>query len=161
MSGSSTPRALGHRSILADPRKKSMRDLVNSKIKFRESFRPFAPVVLAEKATDYFVTKSREKHYPFRFMQYVVPVKKNKESQLGAITHVDGTARPQFIDKNVNEKYYNLIKSFGEETSVSVLLNTSFNLKGEPIVNTSKEAFSTFKRSGIDVLVLNDYIIEK
>lgn len=155
------PRSLGHRSILADPRTKEMKDIVNRKIKFREAFRPFAPSVILEKAPEYFETKGKESHSPFQFMLYVLPVEKSKRGQLGAITHMDGTARPQFVQKAVNPRYHTLIKAFGEKTGVPVVLNTSFNLKGEPIVNTSKEAFHTFQKSGIDTLVINNYIIEK
>lgn len=155
------PRALGHRSILADPRKKSMREMINSKIKFREAFRPFAPSILAEKGNEYFLTDKKEKQYPFKFMQYVLPVKNKERKHLGAITHIDGTSRPQFVEKKINPKYYNLIKSFGKKTSIPILLNTSFNLKGEPIVNTPAEAVSTFKRSGIDILVINNFMLTK
>ena len=155
------PRALGHRSILADPRKKAMKDIVNRKIKFREGFRPFAPVTTIEAAQDYFSIKNKKNHYPFRFMLYVVPVKENKKNELEAITHVDGTARPQFVDKKTNPLYHQLITAFGKQTGTPVLLNTSFNLKGEPIVNTSQEAFSTFQRSGIDLLVLGNYLVSK
>jgi carbamoyltransferase len=94
-------------------------------------------------------------------MLYVVPVKKEKRSNLGAITHVDGTARPQFVDKTINPLYHKLITSFGKKTKIPVVLNTSFNLKGEPIVNTTREALSTFKRSGLDILVVNNCVIEK
>lgn len=155
------PRALGHRSILADPKSLKMKDLVNRKIKFREAFRPFAPSTITDKADNYFEIGDKKHHYPFKYMLYVVPVKKNKRESLGAITHVDGTARPQFVDKEVNPLYYELIKSFGVKSGVPVVLNTSFNLKGEPIVNTAKEALSTFNRSGLDILVLHDLIVEK
>ena len=155
------PRALGNRSILADARRADMKDLVNVKIKFREPFRPFAPSVLAERAEEYFVLPEAEKHYPARFMLYVVDVRKEKQDVIPAITHVDGTGRLQTVRKEVNPRYYQLIDTFGQATGVPIVLNTSFNLKGEPIVNTPQEAFSTFSRSGMDVLVLGDYIIEK
>ena len=155
------PRALGHRSILADPRSLKMKDVVNSKIKFREAFRPFAPSTTLEDAEKCFSIGNKKMHKPFNFMLYVVPVKKEKREKLGAITHVDGTARPQFVDNKINPLYHKLIKSFGKKSGVPVVLNTSFNLKGEPIVNTTKEAFSTFMRSGIDTLVVNNYMIEK
>ena len=155
------PRALGNRSILADPRKKKMKDLVNSKIKFREGFRPFAPSVNLEDAGSFFEISKAEKEFPFRFMLYVVDVKESKRSELEAVTHEDGTARPQFVDKNTNPRYHRLIKSFGQKIGTPVILNTSFNLKGEPIVNTAEEAFDTFSRSGIDSLVLGDFIVEK
>jgi carbamoyltransferase len=155
------PRALGNRSILADPRRAEMKDLVNVKIKFREPFRPFAPSILAERAEDYFVLPDAAKHYPARFMLYVVDVKEDKRNIIPAITHVDGTGRLQTVRREQSPKYYRLIESFGQATGVPVVLNTSFNLKGEPIVNTPKEAFHTFAESGMDILVLGNYVIEK
>jgi carbamoyltransferase len=155
------PRALGNRSIIADPRRTDMKDIVNVKIKFREPFRPFAPSVLAEKAEEYFVLDDAAKHYPARYMLYVVDVRENKREVLPAITHVDGTGRLQTVKKEFSPRYYRLIETFGQATGVPVILNTSFNLKGEPIVNTPKEAYSTFSRSGMDALVLGNYIIEK
>jgi carbamoyltransferase len=155
------PRALGNRSILADPRRQEMKDIVNVKIKFREPFRPFAPSILAEETGKYFALPDANKHYPARFMLYVVDVNEKKQDVLPAITHVDGTGRLQTVREELNPRYYNLIKTFGQATSVPVLLNTSFNLKGEPIVNKPREAFHTFSQSGMDVLVLGDYIIEK
>ena len=155
------PRALGHRSILADPRRADMKDLVNVKIKFREPFRPFAPSVLAEKAEEYFVLPEAARHYPARFMLYVVDVREDKQHVIPAITHVDGTGRLQTVHKELSPKYYRLIETFGQATGVPVVLNTSFNLKGEPIVNTAQEAFHTFTRSGMDLLVLGEYMIEK
>lgn len=155
------PRALGARSILADPRSKKMKDLVNSKIKFREAFRPFAPVILYDQGRKYFDIGGGAVQPILEYMLGVVPVKKQWQSKLGAITHVDGTARPQFIRKEVNMTYYNVVKNFGEEIGAPVLLNTSFNLKGEPIVNKAREAYDTFTRSGLDALVLENYLIEK
>ncbi|QQG43464.1 MAG: carbamoyltransferase [Candidatus Daviesbacteria bacterium] len=154
------PRALGARSILADPRSKKMRDLVNKKIKFREAFRPFAPVSLYEKGSQYFEIGSAIPPI-LEYMLAVVPVKKSWQAKLGAVTHVDGTARPQLIKKPINPAYYNLVKSFGEQTGISTLLNTSFNLKGEPIVNTNEEAYNTFMNSELDVLILENYLIKK
>ena len=155
------PRALGNRSILADPRDKKMKNLVNSKIKFREEFRPFAPVTTAEDSDKYFDIDSQKSKFPFKFMLYVVNVKDKKRQELGAVTHEDGTARPQFVDKKVNPKYYKLIKSFGKITGTPVLLNTSFNLKGEPIVNTASQALGTFYKSGLDVLVIDNFLVKK
>jgi carbamoyltransferase len=155
------PRALGHRSILADPRRADMKDLVNVKIKFREPFRPFAPSVVAEHAEEYFVLPNAAQHYPARFMLYVVEVQEDKRAMIPAVTHVDGTGRLQIVREEDNPRYYQLINTFGEATGVPVLLNTSFNLKGEPIVNTPEEAFQTFSNSGMDGLVLGDYLIEK
>ena len=155
------PRALGNRSILADPRRADMKEIVNIKIKFREPFRPFAPSVLADRAEQYFVLPDAARHYPARFMLYVVDVQKQKRDVLPAITHVDGTGRLQTVRKETNPKYYRLIETFGQATGVPVVLNTSFNLRGEPIVNTPQEAFNTFTQSGMDVLILGDYMIEK
>lgn len=155
------PRALGHRSILADPRRADMKDLVNAKIKFREPFRPFAPSVLVERAEEYFVLPNAARHYPARFMLYVVEVEENKREVIPAVTHVDGTGRLQTVWRELNPRYYRLIDTFGRATGVPVVLNTSFNLKGEPIVNTPEEAFSTFMRSGMDLLVLGEAVVEK
>jgi len=155
------PRALGHRSILADPRRAEMKDIVNVKIKFREPFRPFAPSVLVERAGDYFGLPDAAKHYPARFMLYVAEVREDHRATIPAVTHVDGTGRLQTVRREWNPRYYRLIETFGQATGVPVLLNTSFNLKGEPIVNTPQEAFRTFTLSGMDVLVLEDCMIEK
>lgn len=155
------PRALGNRSILADPRNEKMKDIVNIKIKFREPYRPFAPSVLVEKADDFFELPEPEKQYPARFMLYVVNVKEEKRNIVPAITHVDGTARPQTVFKETNPRYWKLIKKFEESCGVPLLLNTSFNLKGEPIVNSPSDAFNTFIKSGLDVLVLENFCIEK
>lgn len=155
------PRALGHRSILADPRRADMKDVVNVKIKFREPFRPFAPSVLVERTEDYFVLPEAAKHFPARFMLYVVSVREDKREQIPAVTHVDGTGRLQTVHPEQSPRYYRLIEAFGQATGVPVVLNTSFNLKGEPIVNTPQEAFRTFIRSGMDILVLGQYLVHK
>jgi carbamoyltransferase len=155
------PRALGNRSILADPRNPAMKGIVNSKIKFRESYRPFAPSVLAERAECYFELPQATLHYPARYMQYVAPTKQSKRETLPAVTHIDGTARVQTVFREHNPRYYALIERFGDATGVPVVLNTSFNLKGEPIVNTLADAVSTFRTSGMDCLVLGDFLVEK
>lgn len=155
------PRALGNRSILADPRSHEMKDIVNVKIKFREPFRPFAPSILVDRAGEYFDLDEPERHYPARFMLYVTNVREDKRDILPAITHVDGTGRLQTVRKDTNPKYYKLIETFGDATGVPVLLNTSFNLKGEPVVNTPAEAFSSFSASGMDLLVLGNYLVTK
>lgn len=155
------PRALGNRSILADPRRADMKDIVNTKIKFREPYRPFAPSVLAERAEEYFVLPDAASHYPARFMLYVTDVRDEKRTIIPAVTHVDGTGRLQTVHREESPRYYRLIETFGQATGVPVILNTSFNLKGEPIVNTPQEAFNTFSRSEMDVLVLGDYVVEK
>jgi carbamoyltransferase len=155
------PRALGSRSILADPRNPEMKDIVNSKIKFREPYRPFAPSVLAESAEKYFELPHATLHYPARFMLYVVPVVPSQHSTLPAITHVDGTGRLQTVFKEQSPRYYKLIERFGQATGVPVVMNTSFNLKGEPVVTTPANAFHTFKTSEMDTLVLENFIVEK
>ena len=155
------PRALGNRSILADPRIPEMKDIVNKKIKFREPFRPFAPSILVDKADEYFEIKDSRDFYPTRFMVYVTPVKKDKRLIIPAVTHVDGTGRLQTVFKEENPIYYKLIEKFGAKTGVPIILNTSFNLKGEPIVNSPEDAYSSFIRSGMDVLVLEKFIILK
>jgi carbamoyltransferase len=155
------PRALGSRSILADPRNPDMKDIVNTKIKFREPYRPFAPSVLAESAEKYFVLPEAVTHSPARYMLYVVPVREEQKANLPAITHVDGTGRLQTVFKDQSPRYYKMIEKFGQATGVPVVMNTSFNLKGEPIVNTPANAFNTFSKSEMDALVLENFIIEK
>ena len=155
------PRALGNRSIIADPTNPAMKDIVNTKIKFREPYRPFAPSVVAECAEAYFDLPDAVHHYPARYMLYVVPVKESKKQVLPAITHVDGTGRLQTVFEEQSPRYYNLIKRFGQATGTPIVLNTSFNLRGEPIVSTPANAFSTFSRSEMDSLVLENYIIDK
>lgn len=155
------PRALGHRSIIADPRNPEMKDIVNSKIKFREPYRPFAPSVLAECAEKYFDLPHATSHYPARYMLYVVPVKQDQQSTLPAITHVDGTGRLQTVFRDQSARYYKLIERFGQATGVPVILNTSFNLKGEPIVTAPANAFNTFSKSEMDTLVLDNFVVDK
>jgi carbamoyltransferase len=155
------PRALGNRSIIADPSNPAMKDIINTKIKFREPFRPFAPSVLVERAGEFFDLPEARRHFPARYMLYVVDVKDGQVHQIPAVTHVDGTARLQTVDEDSAPRFRRLIQTFEDASGVPVLLNTSFNLKGEPIVNTPAEAFSTFSRSGMDVLVLGQHLIEK
>jgi carbamoyltransferase len=150
------PRALGNRSILADPRDEDMQDIVNKKIKFREGFRPFAPTVLADHATDYF-DAPRESPY----MLYVFDVHEAKRDEIPAVTHTDGTARIQTIDRQDNRTYYDLIDAFNAETGTPVVLNTSLNRRGEPIVNTPQEAIKDFFGMGLDILAVGDFVIEK
>ena len=155
------PRALGARSIIADPGRADMKDIVNTKIKFREPFRPFAPSVLVDAAERYFALDQPARHYPARFMLYVVDVKPGQGSVLPAITHVDNTARLQTVHREQSPLYYRLIERFGQASGTPVILNTSFNLKGEPIVTTPAQAHSTFMRSGMDALVLGNAIVAK
>ena len=155
------PRALGHRSILADPRDALMKDVVNARIKFREPFRPFAPSVLAERAEEFFRLPDAPSVDPARYMLLVVPVVEERRETLGAITHVDGTARIQAVHRDVSPRYHRVIARFGELTGVPVVLNTSFNLRGEPIVNTPAEAFSTFERSDMDAVVMGHFVVSR
>lgn len=155
------PRALGNRSILADPRSEEMKDLVNVKIKFREPFRPFAPVILEENIENFFHYGDKAaKQFPARYMLLVLPLKENKAETINAVNHM-GTGRLQTIREEWNPRYYRIVKKFGEATGVAVLLNTSFNLRGEPIVASPANAFNTFSKSGIDVLVLENFMIRK
>ncbi|MCA8979323.1 MAG: carbamoyltransferase [Planctomycetes bacterium] len=153
------PRALGSRSIIADPRKPEMKELLNAKIKFREAFRPFAPSVLEERADEFFEFADAEKHFPGRFMLYVAPVRPEKRDVLPAITHEDGSGRLQTVYKATNPGYHRMIERFGELTGVPVVMNTSFNLKGEPIVEHPSHAFNTFSLSGMDLLFLENFVI--
>lgn len=154
------PRALGNRSILADPRRAEMKEILNRKIKFREPFRPFAPSVSAEAVGTFFDLPDSARNAA-RFMLVVPPVRPDRRDQIPAVTHVDGTGRVQLVEESTNAPYARLIRRFGEATGVPVLLNTSFNLKGEPIVGTPAEAYSTFLRSGLDALVLGHCFLEK
>jgi len=149
------PRALGNRSILADPRRTDMRETLNTRIKRRESFRPFAPAILEERVGDYF-----EISYPDPFMTKVYPVRPAKRSEIPAVTHVDGSGRLQTVSRRQNPRFWALIRAFGEATGVPVLLNTSFN-ESEPIVNTPEEALDCFLRTSMDRLVLGDWSVER
>ena len=156
------PRALGNRSILADPRRADMKDIVNTKIKFREPFRPFAPVVLEERAPEFYSGLTEPKrHYPFRYMLMVFPVVEDKQPLLPAVTHEGGSGRLQTIRREWNPRYYRVVERFGDETGVPILLNTSFNLRGEPIVTTPENALNTFSKSGIDTLYIDDFVVRK
>ena len=150
------PRALGARSILADPRRAEMRDVVNARIKRREGFRPFAPSVLDERGAEYF---ERYSHNPF--MLLVLPVRAEKRGVIPAVTHVDGTGRMQSVSASFNPAYHRLISEFDRRTGVPVVLNTSFNLRGEPMVNRPEEAVEDFLKSEMDALFLGDLMAEK
>src|SRR5262249_10521753 len=120
-----------------------------------------APSVLVDKVSDFFEITDVKKHYPARFMLYVVPVKESKRDKIPAITHVDGTGRLQAVYEETNPAYYRMIKKFYQGTGIPVILNTSFNLKGEPIVETPANAFNTFSRSQMDLLFMNNYVVSK
>jgi len=154
------PRALGHRSILAAPHNVAMRDRLNRDIKFREEFRPFAPVVPIESAERYFELPPGGTRLT-RFMSGVFPVRPEWRQRLAAVTHVDGTARLQTLERDMAPRLYLLLEAYGRRTGIPVLLNTSFNLAGEPIVNRVVEGYTTFRRSGIDVLVAGQTRLSK
>jgi carbamoyltransferase len=149
------PRALGGRSILADPRRADAKEILNTKIKRRESFRPFAPSILKEYAGEYF-----EINEPVPFMEKVFPIRKEKQALIPAVTHVDGTGRLQTVDKDISPAYYALIENFRKKTGVPILLNTSFN-ENEPIVNTPEEALACYLRTDMDMLVMENVVVER
>ncbi|KPM30364.1 Carbamoyltransferase [Croceitalea dokdonensis DOKDO 023] len=149
------PRALGNRSIIADPRNDKAKELLNLKIKRRESFRPFAPSILKEYVPEYF-----EYTQDVPFMEKVFPIKAEKHKEIPAVTHVDGTGRLQSVDKQVSPRYYRLIDTFRKKTGVPILLNTSFN-ENEPIVNSPAEAYACFARTQMDVLVMENMVVER
>ncbi len=170
------PRALGSRSIIGDPRDPRMQSVMNLKIKFRESFRPFAPSVMAERVSDYF-----ELDRPSPYMAMVAPVRKElrtsmtteqqrlfgidklnvPRSTIPAVTHVDYSARIQTVHRENNPRFHELIRRFEALTGCAVLVNTSFNVRGEPIVCTPEEAYICFMRTGIDYLILENFLLEK
>jgi carbamoyltransferase len=151
------PRALGNRSILADPRPAENKDRVNAMVKKREGYRPFAPSVLAERAAQFFEVPDAETD--LSFMTFVVPVKAHQRRLLAAITHVDGTARIQTVAADINPRFHKLIAEFGKLTDVPVLLNTSFNNDAEPIVESARDAVATFLTTGLDALVIGDCLV--
>jgi len=150
------PRALGNRSIVADPRRKDMKDLLNATVKFREPFRPYAPSVLEESCGKYFGSD-----VPSPYMLRAYPTRPEMIDVLPAITHVDGTARVQTVNEKQNPRYYRLIKEFGRLTGVDCVLNTSFNIRGEPIINTVDEAIKCLMTTGLDALFVEDYLVVK
>jgi carbamoyltransferase len=149
------PRALGNRSILADPRRADAREILNLKIKRRENFRPFAPSILKDYVSEYF-----EKTDDVPYMEKVFMVKEDKRPLIPAVTHTDGTGRLQTVSKEINTDYYLLIEAFRHQTGIPILLNTSFN-ENEPIVNSPAEALDCFLSTNMDLLVLEDYIIKR
>jgi carbamoyltransferase len=149
------PRALGNRSILADPTRPEMKDLINAKIKRREMFRPFAPTVLRSAVSTYF-----EQDVFSPFMMHVVKIRPEWRERLPAVTHVDGTGRLQSIERETNPLYHDLIEAFAKLSGVAILLNTSFN-ENEPIVDTPQQALACFLRTGLDVLCIGREILVK
>ncbi len=150
------PRALGARSILADSRHVKFRDRVNIAVKFREEWRPFCPSMLDEARKEYLINDC---YAPFMNLSFDVPKQKIKE--IPAVVHVDGTTRPQTVRKDVNEKYWKLIKSFESETGIPVILNTSFNRKGEPIVNSPRDAINCFLGTNLDYLAIGNFLVSR
>jgi carbamoyltransferase len=150
------PRALGNRSILADPRRDDMKDLLNSRVKFRESFRPFAPSVLEERTGEWF-----NSDHPSPYMILVYDVLPERRTLVPAITHVDGTGRVQSVSRTHNPRYHRLIAEFERLTGVPMVLNTSFNIRGEPIVHRPEQAIECFLKTGMDALFLGDYLLTK
>ena len=148
-------RALGNRSLLGDPRRTDMRDLINLKIKFREKFRPFAPSILEEYVGEWF-----DPAEPSPFMERVLPIRPEKHAEIPAVTHVDGSGRLQTVSKETNPLYHALITRFFEKTGVPILLNTSLN-ENEPVVRTPEEAISCFARTAMDMLVLGNTVIRR
>ncbi|RPI25168.1 MAG: hypothetical protein EHM61_15090 [Acidobacteria bacterium] len=150
------PRALGNRSILADPRRPEMQRKLNLSIKFRESFRPFAPSVLEEKQAEFF-----QNEHPSPYMLLVGPVNDSRRAGIPAVTHVDGSARIQTVSEQQNGRYYRLIRAFEELTGCPILVNTSFNVRNEPIVCSPQDAYNCFMRTKMDVLVMEDFFLTK
>lgn len=148
-------RALGHRSLIADPRRTDMRDLINLKIKFREKFRPFAPSILAEHVSEFF-----ELDEPSPFMERVLPIREEKRSLIPAVTHVDGSGRLQTVSKETSPLYYALIERFRQRTGIPIILNTSLN-ENEPVVRTPTEALACFLRTSMDVMVLGPHMVSR
>ncbi|MFB6089305.1 MAG: carbamoyltransferase C-terminal domain-containing protein, partial [Candidatus Aenigmatarchaeota archaeon] len=150
------PRALGNRSILANPKNENMVDILNRKVKHREEFRPFAPSVIWNKAPEYF-----DIEYESPYMLFVFDVKDSKKDEIPAVTHINGTSRIQTIREKNNPKYYDLIKKFGNITGIPILLNTSFNTRGEPIVCTPEDAYNCFSKTNIDYMVMGNFLVSK
>ena len=150
------PRSLGNRSILADPRNASCKDLINQKIKFRENFRPFAPSVLHEHAAEFF-----ENYHESPYMDKTLRIRPAMQGRIAAVCHVDGTGRLQTVKREWNPRFYALLNSFYQQTQIPVLLNTSFNVMGKPLVHSLEDAVSVFLTTGLDALVIDDYLISK
>jgi len=153
------PRALGQRSILCDPRRPDGKEILNRRVKMREPFRPFAPAVLLEEAGNWFELDGAAPDSPF--MLRVCEVKREKRNEVPAVVHVDGTGRLQTLTRETNGRFYELVQSFHERTGVPILLNTSFNRMGEPIVETPRDAIECLLNTGLDGCVFDDRIVCK
>ena len=149
------PRALGNRSIVTDPRRSDMKDILNARIKHREPFRPFAPSILAARCGEWY-----DQDYPSPFMVLVYNTLEGKREQVPAVDHVDGTGRVQTVEEAVNPRYFRLITEFEKQTGVPIVLNTSFN-ENEPIVMTPSEALDTFAKTKMDLLVLDNHVVRR
>ena len=149
------PRALGHRSIVVDPRRPDMKDVLNARIKHREPFRPFAPSILAEAAGEWY-----EQDYASPFMVLVYKTRADRREKIPAVNHVDDTGRLQTVEERVEPRYYRLIKEFEQRTGVPIVLNTSFN-ENEPIVMTPEQATDTFLKTRMDLLVLGNHVVQR
>ena len=152
-------RSLGNRAILANPLQKNIKVKLNKIIKFRENFRPFAPSILHEKFSEYFI--SNNKKNDINYMEKIYFLKKIYFKSLSSIAHVDGSSRLQTVTKKFNLDFYNLIKEFEKLSNFPILINTSFNIKNEPIVNTPKDAITTFYNSGLDKMIIGNFLIAK
>lgn len=152
-------RALGARSILCDPRSEEMKAKVNACVKYREAYRPFAPAILEERVAEYFEVPAGDATVPF--MEKVYPIKKEKRAQIPAVVHVDGTGRLQTVGAQTNERFHALVREFEALTKVPIVVNTSFNLNGEPVVCSPTDAIRTFFSCGLEILVMGDYVITK
>ena len=151
------PRALGNRSILGNPSISNIKEIINSKIKNREDFRPFAPSILKEFADEYFILNT---NLDYRFMNVICDTKKDKRNLIPGVINIDNTSRPQIVDKNDNEVYYNLIEEFYKMSKVPILLNTSLNIQ-EPICCSSEDTVNTFLNSGIDIMAIENFYIRR
>jgi carbamoyltransferase len=152
----SGPRALGNRSILMSPIEAGNKNIINTKVKFREEFRPFCPSILAERSDDYLIGAREE-----NFMITSFRVRPEKRGAIPAVVHVDGTLRPQTVKRDINPLYYRLIEHFGRRTGEYAVLNTSFNIEGEPLVCHPREAIRCFYDTGLDVLIIGKFVLEK
>ena len=150
------PRALGNRSILADPRRPEIKDELNRRVKFREQFRPFAPAILHEFRADYF-----EDYQESPYMERTLRFKTNVRARIPGVVHVDGTGRVQSVRREWNSRFYDLIQDFFARTGIPLVLNTSFNVMGRPIMHSVEDAISLFFTTGLDALIMGDYLLTK